>query len=371
MKLRKPQYVHGFIDRHGKPRFYLRRPGAAKQIPLPGLPYSPDFMAAYEAAMKGEPERIVIGAGRSAPGTVSAVIASYYSHELWLEKLSKASRDMRRPILEHFRADHGDKRVALLQPQHISKILAPKKRFAKRNWLKTFRGLMAFCLQEQHITVDPTQGVKLLPGSKSSGHMTWKEDQVEQYRNHHAIGTMPRLALELLLNVAARRQDVYQLGRPHLRGGKLSWRPSKTRRSTGKLLTIRATAEFLAASAAMPATGSLTFLTTDYGKPFASAAGFGNKFADWCIDAGLKPVVCDDGRTRNFRAHGLRKAACRFLAHAGCTAPEIMAISGHSTLAQVQVYIEEVEQARLADTAMDKRATSIGKPANPVSQSGS
>ena len=29
----------------------------------------------------------------------------------------------------------------------------------------------------------------------------------------------------------------------------------------------------------------------DYGKPFASAAAFGNKFADWCNDAGLKPVL--------------------------------------------------------------------------------
>jgi len=30
---RPPKYVHGFIDRHGKPRFYFRRPGF-KQLPL-------------------------------------------------------------------------------------------------------------------------------------------------------------------------------------------------------------------------------------------------------------------------------------------------------------------------------------------------
>ena len=40
-----------------------------------------------------------------------------------------------------------------------------------------------------------------------------------------------------------------------------------------------------------------------------SAAAFGNKFADWCNEADLQPVLCADGRTRNFRAHGLRKAA--------------------------------------------------------------
>jgi len=82
-------------------------------------------------------------------------------------------------------------------------------------------------------------------------------------------------------------------------------------------------------------------------QPFASGAAFGAKFADWCNDAKLPAVECDDGRTRNYPAHGLRKAALRALAHAGCTAPEIMAVSGHSTLAQVQVYIDEAEQDRM------------------------
>ena len=39
---------------------------------------------------------------------------------------------------------------------------------------------------------------------------------------------------------------------------------------------------------------------------------------------------------------------------------EIMAISGHSSLAQVQIYIAEAEQKRLAQAAMAKR-TGTGK----------
>jgi hypothetical protein len=34
---RLPRYVHGFIDRHGKARFYFRRAGF-KKIALPGCP---------------------------------------------------------------------------------------------------------------------------------------------------------------------------------------------------------------------------------------------------------------------------------------------------------------------------------------------
>ena len=44
---RPPKFVQGFADRHGRPRFYLRRRGF-KQVPLPGLPWSSEFMAAYE-----------------------------------------------------------------------------------------------------------------------------------------------------------------------------------------------------------------------------------------------------------------------------------------------------------------------------------
>jgi hypothetical protein len=56
--------------------------------------------------------------------------------------------------------------------------------------------------------------------------------------------------------------------------------------------------ELQAALDAMPkearGDGVLTLLVNDYGRPFASAAAFGNKFADWCAAAGLKPVLCDD-----------------------------------------------------------------------------
>jgi hypothetical protein len=51
---RPPKFVHDYIDRHGKPRFYLRRAGF-KKIPLPGLPWSPEFMEGYERALAVQP----------------------------------------------------------------------------------------------------------------------------------------------------------------------------------------------------------------------------------------------------------------------------------------------------------------------------
>jgi hypothetical protein len=65
---RPPKFVHGFIDRHGKPRWYFRRAGF-KRVPLPSLPWSPEFMAAYEEALAGQPAPI--GAAPVKPGTPS------------------------------------------------------------------------------------------------------------------------------------------------------------------------------------------------------------------------------------------------------------------------------------------------------------
>jgi integrase len=202
--------------------------------------------------------------------------------------------------------------------------------------------------------------------------MTWGDEQIEQYRKCHKIGTTARLALKLALNVAARRHDCHALGCQHLRNGRLTWKPYKTVRITGKQLSVKVTPEFAEALKAMAKSDGMAFLTTDYDKPFKSAAALGNKIADWCLAAGLKPVTCDDGKVRSYRMHGLRKAALTALAHDGATGPELLAVYGHSSLAQVEPYIQEANQARLADAAMAKsaagrkRRAKVTKRSHPV-----
>src|SRR4051795_7483680 len=75
---RPPKYVHGFIDRHGKPRFYFRRAGF-KKVALPGLPWSTEFMARYQQLIATEkPMRLDIGADRVLPRSLRALAIAYY-----------------------------------------------------------------------------------------------------------------------------------------------------------------------------------------------------------------------------------------------------------------------------------------------------
>jgi integrase len=99
----------------------------------------------------------------------------------------------------------------------------------------------------------------------------------------------------------------------------------------------------LAETIAASSCGNLAFLVTAAGAAF-SVAGFGNAVREWCDEAGLPQCS----------AHGLRKAQCVRLAEVGCTVPEIAAISGHRSLKEIQRYIEEVQQERLARAAMAK-----------------
>jgi integrase/recombinase XerD len=355
----KLRYVNSFPDRHGKLRHQCRIPGR-KSFGLPGVPGSVEFMEAYQAALAGAPvSRTDLGASRTRTGTVNAAVVGYYKDKLFTDALAPESQRMRRAILERLRNEHGEKRIALLTKAHIVKLLEPMTPHAQKNWLKTTRGLMAYAVSKEMIAADPTEGVIPTKAPKSNGHMTWREPQIERFRGYYPLGTMARLALELMLNIAARRYDAHVLGHQHIRdegkGPKLCWRPHKTLRTTNKLLKVRVLPELQAALDAVPPSDDiLTFLKTDHGKPFASAAAFGNKFADWCRAAGLKPVLCDDGKVRSFRAHGLRKAALRALAHAGCTDEEMMQVSGHSDARQLREYLNEVDQEEMADAAFEK-----------------
>ena len=126
MKLKLPKNTQAYIDQHGKARFYLRRPGHRK-VPLPGLPWSPEFMTAREAALKGEWGKSEIGAKRTVEGTVSAALVSYYQSNAFKEELAKLTQQNRRAILEAFRAEHGDKRIGLMHEAALQVIVSRKR----------------------------------------------------------------------------------------------------------------------------------------------------------------------------------------------------------------------------------------------------
>ena len=334
--MKMPKYTQAFIDRHGTARFYFRKAGHKKK-PLPGQPWTPAFMAAYEAALEGQASCVEIGASRTQPGTVNALAAAYLASATFASHAPETRRT-RRNIIERFRAEHGDKRIALLRCNHIAVMLEKKiaTPFAARNWLKTVRAMMQFGVKIGMIKIDPTLGVKN-GKARSDGFRTWNEDDIAAFEARHPIGTKERLALALMLYTVQRRGDVIRMGRQHVRDGMIAVRQNKT----GTTLSIPMHPALRAVLDATPS-DHLTFLTTSFGKPFV-AAGFTNWFREACNEAGLP---------RGTSAHGLRKAGCRRLAEAGCSANIIASISGHASLGEVTRYTKAADQVRMAKDGM-------------------
>jgi integrase len=189
---------------------------------------------------------------------------------------------------------------------------------------------------------DPTRDItKVKPKSKKGFHR-WTEAEIKQFEARHPIGTKPRLAMALGLYIGQARQDVVAMGPQHIANEVLNWTRMKTETTTGIELSIPVHPDLRKIIDATPS-GHLTFLITEFHKPFTEA-GFGNWFREQCDMANL----------RHCTFHGLRKAASVRLAEALCTPHEIAAITGHASLKEVTRYTQTADRKRLAASAMQK-----------------
>ncbi|KRQ95511.1 hypothetical protein CQ12_38670 [Bradyrhizobium jicamae] len=225
IKRKNPKYVRSFVDRHGHTRFYFQRAGG-KNIPLPGLPWSPTFMQAYEAA-RGDAN--VAAAKKVKAGTLDAAMLAYLESDGFANGIAKSTRDTRRRILTKFAKAHGDKPTMLMHGAALQNIIGKMTPANQRGFKKAMRGFVDYCLSHNLMKADPLLAVKLTKMKDTGGHHTWEESEITKYETRHARGTKARLALELLLQTGTARCDMVRMGRQHVKNGTLSMRRLKTK----------------------------------------------------------------------------------------------------------------------------------------------
>lgn len=332
-------HIDRFKDRHGKMRYYFRKPGG-RRVSLPDID-DIDFRSAYEAAAEGydAPAR---EAAKGAPGTLDRLLFDYYaSSDFRAQKPS--SQKVTKGILDAIAKEHGAKRAATLPRSVIVKWMGAKADTpaAANNMLKKLRALMTFAIANGWRTDDPTLRIKRY---KEGSHHTWTDAEIRQFEDKWPLGSRERTAFALALHTGQRRHDVVTMtwSAIDMAGGVIEVKQQKAddERTDGGLL-IPIHRDLRAALDAWPAKHVMVFVTA-YGKPF-SVDGFGNKFAEWIEAAGL-PSRCV--------MHGLRKAAARRLAEVGCSALEIASITGHKSLKEVERYTKAADQKRLARSAV-------------------
>ncbi|MFK4385827.1 tyrosine-type recombinase/integrase [Bradyrhizobium sp. USDA 223] len=328
MARRLPLYCqHHFV---GKKNYIYFRRGKGPRLRLPDDPTSEAFMQAYQAALAGstapppKPKEDV-------PGTLGALIVSFKRSSKF-KNLGEGSRAAYSNRLETIRKAHGHRTVKAMTREGIDElILAPyaDRPGAQIDTLKKMRILIKHAIQIGWLKQDPSSGIKR---GKSKEIRAWRDDEMAAFEARWPVGTKQRAAYELMLNVGTARADV------HL----TTWKQADdedfeyTRKKTGVPVVVSMATSLRAALTALPRR-HVCIITTDYGKPF-TVDGFSGWMRDAIKEAGITDLTC--------RPHGLRKTLGRLMADAECTAHEIMAVLGHTTLAEAERYTREADRRR-------------------------
>lgn len=193
------------------------------------------------------------------------------------------------------------------------------------------------------VTFNPAARIEQLRGASDGWH-TMTPDEVEQYLAHHKIGTMPYLAMMLLLYTVVRRSDVVRLGEPMLqRDGRLHFTERKGREKTPKARAIKLRKVVQDAIDAMPgARERSTYLATVAGEQFEFDY-FSQRFKKWCAEAGLP----------HCSPHAVRKGVATEAGNKGKSDLVIAELLGHTTTKNVPKYTKKVNRAPLFDQGID------------------
>jgi integrase len=326
-------YLHKSVSRHGQDRWYVwRRPGP--KIRIKGSYGSPEFIAAYKAALWGDkpPEK-----PKDAPGSLAALIDAYMASPAW-ERLSPATQRQRANIFARVKKKAGQ---AAFVDFDRATVIATRDKLgpgAAKHFVQTMRGMFGWAVETGQAGVDPTAGVKVARPATDGFH-AWTEEEISAFEARWPIGTRERLWLAVLLFTGLRRGDAVRIGPGNVKNGVLTLSTGKT----GVVVTLPVAAELQAVLDASPL-GVRTFIATVHRTPMTKEF-FGNLFREACDKAGLK----------HCSAHGLRKAAATRLAEAGATVPQLNAVFGWIGAKQALHYVEKADRARLARDAFAKR----------------
>jgi site-specific recombinase XerD len=91
----------------------------------------------------------------------------------------------RRPILDNFRQfktpsayRYRENSIPTIHRKNINDVLADNPPTSQKGWLKTLRHFFSFAVDQGECKDDPTIGIKTTKPAKSSGYLTWSDEQI-------------------------------------------------------------------------------------------------------------------------------------------------------------------------------------------------
>jgi len=313
---------------------------------LKGEPGTPEFIESVGTAERTLRER--------ARGTVAALIRKFEASPAWQDLGDSTKLEYRRK----FRAIErrwGSAPIASFEDTEFRRdVIAWRDEIAKRarreadNLVSALNRIGSFAFDQAEVKANVLDGIKRVYHSDRADKL-WLPEHVGAFTRHAS----PELcaALMLAMHTGQRQGDLRRLPWSAYDGQRITLRQSKGK----KLVSIRCTTALRKMLDGMERRG-LLILTTATGRVWTKRY-LNQKWTEAERAAGL---VDED-----LHFHDLRGTAVTMLAEAGCTIPEIAAITGHSLKTVTHILETYLSRTRaLADAAilkLDRRLKRLQK----------
>jgi integrase len=333
--------------RNGVTKYY-HRVGQGRRV-LIEHPYdTPTFWAEYRRLEAGEERPVPQTVSR---GSLRWLIMEYQRSPHWQNLKIKRQREATyRRVIE----TDGDYPFAEVTRAHIEKGMTKRleegRPIMANSFLQHMNAIFEWAVDNQLLVKNPCWKIRKIKIPKNDGFKIWSEGELEAFRRFFPVGTLPRLAFDIMHYTGLRRSDAIRLGPKHVApDGSIAIRAQKNEVVSYSVMTPELMASINAAWK-----GGDTFLVTDkFRKPFSDSASFGVWFWHMCRKAGL------DGLS----AHGIRKATATAAAEAGATPFELMGMFGWLRLNTAALYTEKVNRKnsgqRAARLAAERNANVV------------
>jgi integrase len=281
------------------------------------------------------------GRESSGPGSLAAAIELYKGSPKFMDKAPRTKKD----YLGHLDAlatEYGHLSICTMPTEFVEAMrdklaTTPKKanyRVAVLRIVLNFSERRRLALGLPVGWQNPAAKIEKL--KEGPGYMQWPDNLIAKFRE-----TAPpeiRSLMEMALFTGQRGGDCVKMLWSHYDGESIAVVQSKgdVRLSIPVHRELRALLEEIPKRAAV-------ILTTPTGRPWRQR--YYEKQIQEAVEA------CGLGQ---YSLHGLRRNATARMLEAGCTYSEVMAITGHSTVAMVERYGQEVNQKAMARSAIVK-----------------
>lgn len=359
--------IKAYYDRHGEPRYYLRRKGlAAEKL----TPFETDHVA-----FENEYKRLTSAGGTvdlqgALPGTVGALFIAFKASSAYPTGTESGKKFDR--ILGKFHKAHGDKPARTLDTPTVVRFrdeTADNAPTVAKEFLWAGRVMYQWGIEQgmYGLQINPFIGVKPPKGRNKKGHHTWEDSEINHALDAWPDGTKERLVMALALLAGFRISDIIRVGRADIRarrtGEVFEWywdfTQWKGRHGCPEQQGAPVHPELIRILKATPgcwdAIGRATFVRTKFRRPYVAE----DELSKWFLER-RKLINLRGGRLegtnkrdpRSCSLHGLRKAAACALADTGSTDVQIAAFLGHADTSQVNKYIRERNKRRASEGAM-------------------